>query len=84
MFIAVFLSWIIIGAKVSPLLESLTGSKHSGLMALAIYLPIFFISGYRLINFKCPRCKKQYSSVNWLLGSNKCMNCGLEKWHDDT
>ena len=83
-FVLVFIGWFFIGTKLPPLINHLTQSQFGGLITLGVYLPVFFIAALRLINFKCPRCLKNYSSFSWMLGNKKCASCGLKKWAHDT
>jgi hypothetical protein len=79
-FLFIFVGWMFFGTALKPLISHIIGSEISESILFLIYSPVFIFAGFRLINFKCPRCKDRYSSINWVFGSKKCLSCGLKKW----
>jgi hypothetical protein len=79
-FLLVWIGWLGVAPLLTSGIEFVTKSPNYGMLSLFIYAPFFILAGFRLINFKCPRCGHRYSGNNWMTGSKKCSNCGLPKW----
>lgn len=79
-FLIVWIGWLGVGPLLTSGIEFVTKSPNYGNLSLFIYAPFFILAGFRLMNFKCPKCGHRYSGVNWMAGSKKCASCGLPKW----
>lgn len=82
-FLLVWIGWLGVAPLLTSGIEFVTKSPNYGILSLFIYAPFFILAGYRLIDFKCPRCGHRYSGNNWMTGSKKCSNCGLPKWSNE-
>ncbi len=82
-FLLVWIGWLGVAPLLTSGIEFVTKSPNYGILSLFIYAPFFILAGFRLFNFKCPRCGYRYSGNNWMTGSKKCSNCGLPKWSNE-
>jgi hypothetical protein len=58
---------------------------HALGLVLLIPMVAFWIFGYRMNNFQCPRCGKRFDPLGTFNGwgngwGKRCAHCGLAKW----
>lgn len=74
------LSWVIIVLAIENFIDVKAGMEGTAKLAFTFGIPPVYWFGYKLVSWKCPSCKRQYSRFSWLRGGAKCSNCGLLKW----
>jgi membrane protein YdbS with pleckstrin-like domain len=49
--------------------------------AIAIWIVLFFLTGFRVFLWRCPRCKKQFGPIvgGIFFNVQQCTHCGLPR-----